>query len=41
MDKVTSYSYMFNNRKALTLDGVVMTNCNEATIAKITELLTD
>lgn len=37
-DKVTSYSSMFLHCEALTLDNIIMTNCNETTKAKITEI---
>lgn len=37
MDNVTDYSNMFYGCDNLTLDNIIMTNCNEATKAKITE----
>ena len=37
MDNVTKYSDMFIRCYNLTLDNIIMTNCNQATKSKITE----
>ena len=39
MDKVTTYTNMFNNCDSLHQSGVTMTNCNEATKTKINSMV--